>query len=253
MSASVVAVTFDFWDTLVVAQTEKTRASRRAAMLDVLAEHGHDDIPEAMLDAVFDDTVRAFNDAWASNRQFTARDGAEHVVARLGRDLSPATRAALIEAFMAAGDRVDVELAPNVASTLAALDNAGIRIGIICDVGMTPSTVLRSYLERHGVLHHFDHWSFSDEVGVYKPDRAIFRHALDGLGGVEPIRAVHVGDLRRTDVRGAKGIGMTALRYRGVRDDLGEGEQPIEGDHVLDDHADLLALLGLERSDDRPG
>lgn len=245
MSPQVDAVTFDFWDTLVVAHAERTRELRRAALLAVLAEHQHDDISADILDAVFDDTVRAFNDAWVANRQFTARDGAEHVVTKLARDLSPATRDALIAAFVEAGNRVDVELAPNVASTLAALDEAGIGIGIICDVGMTPSIVLRSYLERHGVLHHFDHWSFSDEVGVYKPDPAIFRHALEGLGGVDPARAVHVGDLRRTDVRGAKGMGMTAVRYRGVRDDLGDGEHTIEGDHVLDDHADLLALLGV--------
>ena len=66
------------------------------------------------------------------------------------------------------------------------------------------------------LLGYFDHWSFSDEVGWYKPAPEIFRHALDGLGGVAPERAAHVGDLRRTDVAGARAMGMTAVRYRGV-------------------------------------
>ena len=118
-------------------------------------------------------------------------------------------------------------------------------VGIVCDVGLTPSPVLRGYLDAHGVLDRFDHWSFSDEVGVFKPDRRIFEHALEGLGGVSAERAAHVGDLRRTDVAGARAAGMTSVRYRGVNDDPdADGELP-EADHVLDDHGDLLEALGL--------
>jgi putative hydrolase of the HAD superfamily len=108
---------------------------------------------------------------------------------------------------------------------------------------MAPSTVLRGHLARNDVLDCFDHTSFSDEVGWYKPAPAIFEHALEGLGVAEPSRAVHVGDLRRTDVAGAQAIGMTAVRYRGSNDDAGEPGDP-EGDHVIDDHAELLSVLG---------
>jgi FMN phosphatase YigB (HAD superfamily) len=113
----------------------------------------------------------------------------------------------------------------------------------VCDVGLTPSTVLRDYLEGHGILGLFDHWSFSDEVGVYKPDAAIFEHALGGLGGIDPTRAAHIGDLRRTDIAGAKAMGMLSLRYRGVTDD--DPDHGPEGDIVIDDHADLPVALGL--------
>jgi putative hydrolase of the HAD superfamily len=113
---------------------------------------------------------------------------------------------------------------------------------------MSPSPVLRGILEDHGVLDRFDHWSFSDEVGVYKPHPEIFEHALAGLGGVAPERAAHVGDLHRTDVAGAKAMGITAIRYKGSNDDVGDvgdmGEL-IHADHVIDDHAEIPALLGL--------
>jgi FMN phosphatase YigB (HAD superfamily) len=108
---------------------------------------------------------------------------------------------------------------------------------------MTPSTILRRHLERHGLLGAFDHWSFSDEVGTYKPDPRIFAHALAGLGGVLPHRAAHVGDLRRTDIAGARASGMTAVRYTGVFDDPPADELP-EGHHIVNDHADLVATLG---------
>jgi putative hydrolase of the HAD superfamily len=101
--------------------------------------------------------------------------------------------------------------------------------------------VLREHLIRHGVLPLFDHWSFSDEVGAYKPSPVIFEHALAGLGGPTPERVAHVGDLRRTDVAGARAMGMTAIRYAGIFDD-DSADQP-EADHVVTDHADLPAIL----------
>ena len=118
-----------------------------------------------------------------------------------------ALRDELWDAWLGASRRADIELTPNLPEVLAALDDAGMRIGIVCDVGLTPSLVLLEFLERHGVLRHFDHWSFSDEVGVFKPDAAIFRHALDGLGVDDPARALHIGDLRRTDIAGAQADG----------------------------------------------
>ncbi|MDQ1569191.1 MAG: putative hydrolase of the superfamily, partial [Actinomycetota bacterium] len=131
----------------------------------------------------------------------------------------------------------------NVDVALAALKEAGIRIGIICDVGMTPSTILREHLEKHGLLEWFDHWSFSDEVGVYKPDRRIFDHALAGLGGVEPAATAHIGDLRRTDVAGAQALGMRAVRITSVFED--EPDQGPSGDVVISSYKELLPALGL--------
>jgi FMN phosphatase YigB (HAD superfamily) len=113
---------------------------------------------------------------------------------------------------------------------------------------MTPSVTLRAHLTDRGLLGYFDHWSFSDEVGVYKPDPAIFRHALAGLSqaagrDIAPAEAAHVGDLRRTDIAGARAMGMTAVRYTGVFDDDSQPEP--EGHHVVDDHRRLPGILDL--------
>ncbi len=102
------------------------------------------------------------------------------------------------------------------------------------------------------MLDLFDHWSFSDDVGYYKPAPEIFEHALAGLGGPAPAQVAHVGDLRRTDVGGAQAMGMIAVRYRGVFDDSDpttdprdKAPPPPEGDLVIDDHAELIDALGL--------
>lgn len=50
-------------------------------------------------------------------------------------------------------------------------------------------------------------------VGHEKPDPAIFHLALERLGGIDPRRAVHIGDSVVADVHGARGAGLHALHY----------------------------------------
>jgi putative hydrolase of the HAD superfamily len=50
----------------------------------------------------------------------------------------------------------------------------------------------------------------SHVVGSAKPDPGIFRTALEATGA-RPERTVHVGDSLRTDVQGARGVGITPL------------------------------------------
>ena len=235
------AITFDFWDTIVRADTPATRDRRRVAIVDVLAGAG---LPadDDEIDAAFDEAWSRFDASWARGEQFTGQHAAETVLDVLGhRDDD--VRAAVIEAYLTAPRGMALSLTDNLVPTIRALRDAGLRVGIVCDVGLTPSVVLRHYLEGHGILDLFDHWSFSDEVGVYKPDAVIFEHALAGLGDIAPADAAHIGDLRRTDIAGALGMGMLALRYRGVTDD--DPAHGPEADVVVDDHGDLPDVLGL--------
>lgn len=234
------AVCFDFWNTLVH-EDGSMAALRRQAWAARLGSAGIA-VADHELDVAFEGAWRRFTEAWEANRQYQADDAARDLLADLGIDDSDGgLHALLMEELHAVADRAPLQLTPGVDGCLRRLKDAGVRLGIVCDVGMTPSPVLRAHLDRFGVLELFDHWSFSDEVGWYKPAPEIFRHALDGLGGVAPERAAHIGDLRRTDVAGAKAMGMVAVRYLGVNDDASAGP---EADIVLDDH-DLLPDLLL--------
>jgi FMN phosphatase YigB (HAD superfamily) len=55
-----------------------------------------------------------------------------------------------------------------------------------------------------------------------------------------PADAAHGGDLRRTDIAGARAIGMRSIRYRGLSDDTSTGP---EADSVIDDHRELPDLI----------
>jgi putative hydrolase of the HAD superfamily len=146
----------------------------------------------------------------------------------------------LVEAFADASATSDLIINDGLEETLSELKLQRIRTGIICDVGFTSGELLRGFLQRVDLLKYFDGWAFSDEVGVYKPDPAIFARALTSLGDVPADRALHIGDLRRTDIAGARAIGMTSVRYRGANDDV---EDLPDADHVIDHHAQLIPIL----------
>jgi FMN phosphatase YigB (HAD superfamily) len=256
------AITFDFWDTLVHAPREVANREVRTADLGRALEHAGLNATPTMIEAAIDEVRRAFDRSWSGNRQFHAEDAVDVLLLHLTDDtaaIGAGDRAALVR-IVRGDDRLVPSLTPNIADTLRRLKKHDVRLGIICDVGFAPSPVLRGHLRHHGVLDLFDHFSFSDEVGAYKPHAAIFRHALSGLGVNDPGHAVHVGDLRRTDVAGARALGMVSVRYTGSNDDDGipvdgdrarpgvselEHADHIEADHVMADHAELPTLLGI--------
>lgn len=70
-----------------------------------------------------------------------------------------------------------------------------------------------------GIANHFKAVVISEEVGVMKPDAAIYFAALDRLG-CEPHEAVMIGDNLQADVLGAQDAGIAAVwfnRFNRVR------------------------------------
>jgi FMN phosphatase YigB (HAD superfamily) len=236
------AVTFDFWNTLMWEEPGSLKEKRLEFWREALQG------PSASLDPVqleraHDAAHQEYVDSWTAGRQFRVEDAVDHIVGRIDGEFGADEKRALVEGFSEGGRRAAVHPSDGVEECLEVLSRTGVRLGIICDIGLTPSPVVCELLERHGLLSFFEGRSFSDEVGHYKPARAIFEHALASLGGVPPERAAHVGDRRRTDVSGAIAMGMTAVRYNGVYED--EAIRAPEADIVLANLAELPSRLGV--------
>lgn len=237
------AVTFDHWNTLVFEDDQANLSHKRIdAWVARLAEEGHLIEPE-LLRGTFATTWEAFTVDWHSGVQRSGADAARHALSILELPITDELSAELIDHFVDAGKHTDFNLTDGIEDLLRTLKDAGLKIGIICDVGFTPSAHLRDHLERRGLLQYFDGWSFSDDVGYYKPAKEIFDHALETVGNPSPSAVAHVGDLRRTDIAGALAMGMTAVRYAGVFDDPAENGP--DATFTVTDYADLPALLGL--------
>ena len=94
---------------------------------------------------------------------------------------------------------------------LERLKSQGRVLAVLSNTMRTPGATLRKLLERQGLLACFSHATFSDEVGVRKPDAQIFALTLRALG-VEPAAAVHVGDDAILDVLGARMAGLRTIQ-----------------------------------------
>ena len=241
------AVTFDFWHTLLAEHPGTMRAMQLDRWTRMLARAGQAR-ERADVEAAFAKNWQRFEEHWWSNAgQYTPSDSVLFITEELSVDLTDALRIELTESFRVVGETAELEVAPGLEECLRALRAAGVRLGIVCDVGLTASPTLRGRLERLGVLDAFDAWSFSDETGVFKPAPEAFHAALDPLG-VDPRDAAHIGDNERTDIAGANALGMVSVRYQGLLRVTGllDGLR-FDGlaDHVVDDLSELPEVLQI--------
>ncbi len=95
---------------------------------------------------------------------------------------------------------------PGVEDALGRLRSLGFKLVVVSN---SDGTVERGLAER-GLRPFFDAVVDSHVVGVEKPDRRIFEHALEVAGSL-PDRTLHVGDMYSADVIGARGAGIHAL------------------------------------------
>ena len=242
------AVTFDFWQTLVSERRGAMRAMQIERWIATLTEAKQPRAEAELVDA-FAANWALFEDRWRSNTgSWGATQTVDFVGARLGLTLADGLRAALIENFHIVGEAAELELAPGVRECLEALGRAGCVLGIVCDVGLTDSPTLRARLDAFGLLEYFDAWSFSDETGWFKPAEQAFRPALEGLG-VPADAAAHIGDNERTDVAGAKALGMVAVQYTGLAKLGGWLPEQLSpstlADHVVEELSEVPSVLGF--------
>lgn len=238
------AVTFDFWNTLVV-ETPEPVELRQRLWSETLVDAGHA-VTEERLRQAFEHAWGRFDQRWQANVQSTAELMARDAIDHLGLGLAPAVAERLVEAYLEASLLTPRVLVAGVEETFDRLRGLGLGVGIISDIGAVPSRQIRRWLDELGVHHLVNHFSFSDEVGVFKPHRRIFEHALAGLEVGDASVVAHVGDLRRTDIAGANDAGMTSVQFVGGREDPADGDAaaPVP-DHVIASHLELLQVLGL--------
>jgi HAD superfamily hydrolase (TIGR01509 family) len=121
------------------------------------------------------------------------------------------------------------------------------RLGVI---GNQLATV-REAMRRDGIDRYFEVWAVSDELGVEKPDPAIYEYALE-RAGAPPERTVMAGDRLDYDVRPAARVGMhTVWVLRGEAPSRPTPDQLAEPDAAVSSLTELPAALdGIGASSD---
>jgi putative hydrolase of the HAD superfamily len=122
--------------------------------------------------------------------------------------------------------RDTLHLFDDVTETFIALRRNAVRTALITNGA---SDTQRYKLQGLNIESWFDAIVISGEVGIAKPDQAVFDLALDRTG-VERESVWHVGDSLTTDVAGARAAGIAAvwLNRRGVLRRPGDPEPDAE-------------------------
>ena len=130
-------------------------------------------------------------------------------------------------------------LFPDATQTLSCLRSSGLQLGLITNGSVRMQS---RKLQCLALSPLFDTILISDVEGISKPDRQIFHRALERLN-TNPAQAVFVGDHPEVDVAGALAAGMQAIWRRDP-----SVSRMVEADGVIEELADLLTWLGLERT-----
>jgi putative hydrolase of the HAD superfamily len=192
---------------------------------------------------------RASAESWRAflpRPYYLHKDVFQDVFRRFAEDLGARATAADLEWFHESQRRLVVEafaLRPGCSEVLDRIRSAGLHAAIVSNID---DDYLVPMLERAGLRGRLDAWTSSEGARSCKPHPAIFEQAL-AKAGVDPQRALFVGDSLEQDILGARRLGMTTVR---IRD--GEAETPASGageagapHHEIENLRELLALLGL--------
>ena len=187
------AVVFDFFGTL-------TRSIKRGPQhADIARKLGCDpEVIRGVLDRTFHSRARGtFGSAEATLRWVSEQAGGCPRKAQV-RAAVPARIDAL---------KADTQLRPDAVSALAALKDRGLSTALISDC----THELPAFLPSLPVAPLLDARVFSVEVGMCKPDPAIYLAACEQLG-VDARECVYVGDGGSRELTGAAAVGMTPVR-----------------------------------------
>ena len=203
------AITFDFWRTLfrntrreerhrvrveaIAAATGLPIEQADAAMADAMNKFMHTHIHEQRTLGPRD-AIRMLEESLRHKFDVTHADHLDEIFATTILQIPPEPIEGALEAVRAAAERGPV--------------------GLISDSGISPGASLYKLLERHGFAEYFQVCVFSDEIGVAKPQAAMFHAAATGIrSDLDCI--LHIGDLEPTDILGAMNCGATAALFAG--------------------------------------
>jgi FMN phosphatase YigB (HAD superfamily) len=248
------AVTFDCWETLLTNKNWDQTVDARVEALVGLASGEDVELTAERARELIEGSWQQHMSEWRAGRLFGPRGASRWVLVQLG--LHPDEKLA-DELSDAIADVTTIDATKVVESAddaVRKIRKAEIPTALICDTGFTPGHIVRRILGEHGI--ELDHYFFSDEVGAPKPYPPIFNAALEATAA-DPNNAVHIGDLRRTDIAGARSAGMATIRFAGMHDDGGpqtrarnySSDQSWDGLETSGDEADAV-LYSWDEIDD---
>lgn len=207
-------VTIDFWNTLFDSRNGLERNQYRNKILKQNFEEMGHNFSDDIYDNAMQDSWKYFNTVWENEKRTPATgELIQFFWNKLGIKPDEERLDNIIYLFEESILKLSPELLPGVKENLPILKEK-YDLAVVSDTGFSPGKVLKVLLHRKKIMDYFSAFSFSDETGVSKPHKKAFIPILD-LFGCKPAEALHIGDIEKTDIAGAKALGMKAIRFAG--------------------------------------
>lgn len=230
-------ISIDFWFTMVDGRVGGERRNEiRLAALNKIAQANNKELDQTKVKEAYSYASSNFERIWLEEqRTMSTRDLVALVLEKLNLKASEDALLSLSKVYAESLWDGPPALAPGLKEALAIL-SADYDLGIISDTMYSPGSVLRIFLERNGILKHFKAFVFSDEVGYSKPDSRAFASIREQLNASEQEKAYHIGDLVKTDIKGANNSGYLSVQYTGLNFDGHTKDAAYELKHWQDIH-----------------
>ena len=244
MDKTIDTITFDLWNTLVCntpRDGQRYKDFRLKGIEEALSE-ANIRINLNDLEEAHDRTFEECKKFWDKNIDIDSNTQIDILLGMLTelnpKNLDQETLKKIKKAYIEPVLYNHPDLVENAQEVLSGLKGKDYKIGLICNTGRTPGNVARKLLGEFGILEYFDGLSFSNELRVRKPHKKIFLYTLNQLESL-PRTSVHVGDELKTDVLGAKNVGMNTVHLK--RKD--QHYQDIVPDRTIFDLKELFEIL----------
>lgn len=244
------AITIDFWDTLFSGRKNSTarEKARFEAVLKVVDKYSTNfDI--YLVESNYKSLWSYFDTQWLQHQRTpTSRELCYLLFDKL-RGVIPDLEVPefeienLIMKFRRGVLEHELELLPNVKEALEILSQK-YKLAIISDTAFSSGVELRQAMQDFDILKYFSNLVFSDEHNSAKPNPKMFDLALKPFA-CKPHEALHIGDIERTDIKGARDFGMQSILYTG-----GEkhqyAEETTNADYVLENWSKIKSINILD-------
>jgi FMN phosphatase YigB (HAD superfamily) len=242
------AITFDFWDTIVVDDSDEAKRAaqgllskpqaRRELFVNEIIAH-HPEVGKERAQSAFDHCNERFRHWWkVEHRTPPIGDRLLEGFTYLGLGRTPGFDK-MVDAFASMEVDIPPDLAPGIKGCLQAL-HGRYQLGIISDAIVTPGSGLRTILENYGIKKYFQVFIFSGEAGAAKPDPLVFELACQKFR-IKTDQLVHIGDREANDVGGPYAFGAHSVLYTGAVDRGSSGST--QADAVCTHHDALPGII----------
>jgi putative hydrolase of the HAD superfamily len=231
-------ISFDFWNTLYGNGDEPKRHDLRVEYFNKIISN-YIKVDQNSVEKAFRASTAFFIYEWQNNYRTPS---APERIQYMSKLLSVQLEKNDIDEISAYFGRLIFSVPPQNTSTNLNIVRQLARnypLALISDTGYISGKFIREFLEKEGIISSFKSLVFSDEQKFCKPHPSVFQKTCKKLN-TPCSQLIHIGDLEKTDIKGAKDSGCIGIRYTGWNNGPPENSQ---ADHIINNYNDLFKTI----------